>query len=110
MLCCPRLQVHHHLELVYSELYVAPEEQPVLLTEVLLNPKANRKKMTQLMFETFHVVLSLCASGRTAGVVINSGDCVFHTVPICGMTNCLMRIFTERDNSISLLQFPLDVQ
>merc|ERR1712167_417803 len=74
-----------------NELRVDASEHRVLLTEAPRNPKANREKMTQLMFETHNVqglyiaiqaVLSLYANGRTTGMVCDSGDGVTHTVPV----------------------------
>jgi actin-related protein len=74
-----------------NELHVDLEQHPVLLTEPPLNPKANRERMTQMMFETFRVpalhiaqasVLSLYGSARTTGMVVDCGDGVTHAVPI----------------------------
>uniref|UniRef100_A0A183CMA9 Actin n=1 Tax=Globodera pallida TaxID=36090 RepID=A0A183CMA9_GLOPA len=79
---------HHTFE---NELRVEPTEFPVLLTEVALNPKKNREKMVEIMFEKFEIlatyvaiqaVLALYASGRITGVVLDSGDDVTCATPI----------------------------
>ncbi|XP_067037626.1 alpha-centractin [Acropora muricata] len=78
---------------IYSkdQLQTFSEEHPVLLTEAPLNPRRNREKAAEIFFETFNVpalfismqaVLSLYATGRTTGVVLDSGDGVSHSVPI----------------------------
>ena len=75
----------------FAELKVDPAHHPVLLTEAPLNPKANREKTAQVMFETFNVlamclensaVSSLYASGRTTGIVLESDSQVTLAVPI----------------------------
>jgi len=78
---------------VYSRdnLNVASEEHAVLLTEAPLNPFSNREKSAEIFFEGLNVpalsmslqaVLSLYASGRTTGIVLDSGDGVTHVVPV----------------------------
>ena len=76
----------------YNELRCKPQEcGGVLLTEAPRNPKENRERMVQIMFEAFGVpntyvaiqaVMSLYAAGRTTGLVVDSGDGVTHTVPV----------------------------
>ncbi|GLC63628.1 hypothetical protein PLESTF_000057200 [Pleodorina starrii] len=74
-----------------NELRVDTSERPVMLTEAPRNPKNNRQKATEIMMETFQVpalyvaiqaVLSLYASGRTTGLVLDIGDGVSHAVPV----------------------------
>ena len=113
-------------------LYVGDEAQTKsgilsLKPEAPLNPKANREQMTQIKVETFNkpafyvgiqAVLSLYASGRTTGIVLDAGDGVSHTVPIYegyalphaimrldlagrDLTDYLMKILTERGYSFT---------
>ncbi|XP_038044643.1 actin, cytoplasmic-like isoform X1 [Patiria miniata] len=82
-------KIWHHT--FYKELRAAPEEHPVLLTEAPLNPRANREKTAEIMFEVFNVPalyveiqskLALYASGRTTGIVLNAGRGVTFAVPV----------------------------
>jgi len=67
------------------------DEHPALLTEAPLNPRQNRERTAEIFFETFRspalffsppAVLSLYASGRTTGVVLDVGEGVTHCIPV----------------------------
>ena len=79
----------HHL--FYNEMIVAPEDHPILLSEWSFTPKINREKTIEIMFETFNTpavylasqaVLALYASGRTSGVMVDSGEGATSVVPV----------------------------
>ena len=78
-------------EHAFQKLIVSPKEHNVMLTEAPMNPKVNREKMAEIMFESFNVpglyiaiqaVLSLYSAGKFTGIVCDSGDGVTHFVPI----------------------------
>eukprot|EP00804_Cyclotella_cryptica_P026458 CCRYP_008113-RC/>CCRYP_008113-RC protein AED:0.36 eAED:0.36 QI:0/0.5/0.66/1/1/1/3/196/402 len=85
------------MELLFEHIYSKPnlnaklDEHPLLLTEPPHNPTAHREHLAQIFFETFRspalfiappAVLSLYASGRTTGVVLDVGHGVTHCIPV----------------------------
>lgn len=75
----------------FAELRVEPQEHPVLLSEAPLTPWKSRETAAEVMFEHFNApavciqiqaVLALYASGRTTGIVLDSGEGTTDVVPI----------------------------
>lgn len=111
----------------FMELKKCASQYPLLLTEAPLNPKANRERMAQIMFETFQVpalfvatqaVLALYAASLTSGIAVDSGDGTSHVVPVFqgyalphaimrlevsgrDITSYLSRLLTERGHYMS---------
>lgn len=70
---------------------VPSDAHPLLLTEAPLNAARHREHCAEVLFEHFNVpalylapqaILSLYASGRTTGLVVDVGDGVSHAVPV----------------------------
>jgi len=88
----------------FEKLDANPMRHPLILTEPPYNPKPNREKVAELMFESFGVpclnisiqgVLALLGHGRTSGVVLSSGEGVTSTIPIFdgfGLPHCINRM------------------
>ncbi|KRZ07521.1 Actin-1, partial [Trichinella pseudospiralis] len=107
----------HHT--FYNELRVSPKEHPVLLTEAPLNPKIMFESFkTPAIYVAVQAVLSLYATGKTTGIVLDCGDGVSHTVPIYegytlphailrlnlagrDLTNHMITLLTERGYSFT---------
>ena len=77
--------------LFQQELKIQPENYKFLITDCPKNDRKDREELTELFFEKFMVpklyiqiqaVLSLYASGKTTGTVVDCGDGISHTVPI----------------------------
>ncbi|CAD7946230.1 unnamed protein product [Amoebophrya sp. A120] len=85
-----------HIEMLWDYIFVdvlqiQPEKHGVLITEPPYNPKPNRERTVELMFEAFGVpslsvriqgVLALMGQGRTTGLVLDAGAGVTHAIPI----------------------------
>ena len=101
-----------------SELKVDPSEYNVLLTETPMNPKENKEKLAQIMFENFNIqglyielesLLSLFSAGKDTGISVDIGDGISTFVPIyygCSLPHAMIRsnlggrILTEYMNKL----------
>ena len=75
--------IWHHA--FYTKLQIPPEDQPILLTEIPLNPKANRDRMMAMMLNEFlcpavyvmtEPVLVMYSTGNLTGCVLDIGDSI----------------------------------
>lgn len=117
--------VWHHT--FYNELRIEPSQHEVLLTEPIFNPKVNREKTMETMFELFKTpsfflakdcLLALFSAGRTTGTIIDLGTDVSYVAPIYDqvtlshavqrlnyggstITQSLMRLLAEKGNTFT---------
>ena len=108
----------------YNELRTSPEEHPVLMTDSDRDPKVNKEKLAEILFEKLRApsiflvnpgILALYANAMVTGTAVDCGDCVTLCVPgnegmadtkairkkyFGGrhLTNYLTQLLNERDN------------
>lgn len=85
------LQEHVWSYLFNEKMHIDTKDHRVLLTEAPLNPRENRIKMAEVMFEKYgfqamqvgiQATLTLFAQGLMSGLVLDSGDGVTHVVVV----------------------------
>jgi len=78
-------------DLFTNQLKVNPKMHDVMITDSEMNPKVNKEKIAQIMFETFKAsalfipnscILALYSAGKYNGIVVDSGDGVTQCVPV----------------------------
>ena len=79
------------LAMSFQKLGAKRDENPVLVTEPVLNPRRHRERLAESLFETFQVPalyvslqppLALYASGRTSGLVLDVGEGLTQAMPV----------------------------
>merc|ERR1712168_818739 len=89
-------KVWHHT--FNNELRISPDESPHLHSEAPLNPKANREKLVQIVFETSTLPLPMCASRP-------SSPCTLPVVPPVSSSTSEMASLTPSP-SMRVTPFP----
>jgi actin len=76
---------------IFDELNLDPKNVNVLMTDSPFNPKAQRCKMAEIMFERFKVkslavmntaALSMYSTGKVSGLIVECGEGISYTVPV----------------------------
>lgn len=76
---------------IFKSLKVSSEDQPLLITEPVLNPQKNRELMAEKLYEAFKVpqlcistpaILCMYSAEKTTGLIVDVGDGVTSCVPI----------------------------
>ncbi|KAM5165141.1 actin-like protein 6A [Mantella aurantiaca] len=79
------------LDYSFKTLNAKPRLHPVLMSEAVWNTREKREKLTELMFEHYHIpafylsksaVLSTFSSGRNTGLILDSGSQCTAAIPI----------------------------
>lgn len=76
---------------IFNELNLETKNVNVLMTDSPFNPKENRQRIAEIMFEHFKVkslaimntaALSMYSTGKVSGLIVESGEGISYTVPI----------------------------